>query len=100
MRQMPGPLREAIDPPIADLRLLVDPEPWSRVFVQNLHAFFQRPEVFDRQSTLGNQRSSATFWPDVFVDRGLPWRRFLESGAGHVLALVAIWMGSRLLALQ
>jgi TonB family protein len=30
----------------------------------------------------------------------LPWRRFLQSGAYHLLALVAIWQGSRLLALQ
>jgi TonB family protein len=42
----------------------------------------------------------AAFWPDVFVDRGLPWRRFAQSGAYHVLALVLIWAGSRFLALQ
>src|SRR5580700_582532 len=44
--------------------------------------------------------ATAAFWPDVFVDRGLPWRRFGQSGAYHVLAIVLIWAGSRFLALQ
>ncbi len=44
--------------------------------------------------------ASATFWPDVFVDSGLPWLRFAQSGAYHILALVLIWAGSRFLAMQ
>src|ERR1019366_5425982 len=100
MRETPGAVLEGTEPPVADLRLLVEPEPWPSVFAQNLRAFFQRSEVFNQQSTIGSQQSSATFWPDVFVDRGLPWRRFLESGVCHILALAAIWMGSRMLALQ
>ena len=93
MRQTPGPVLEETEPQVAELHLLVVPEPRSRVFLQNLAAFFQRPEPF-------NQQSSADFWPDVFVNRGLPWPRFLESGVCHALALIAIWMGSRVLALQ
>jgi TonB family protein len=100
MRQTPGTMLEEIEPSVADLRLLVEPEPWSRVFVQNLRGFFQRPEVFNQQSAINNHKSEVAFWPDVFVDRGLPWRRFLQSGACHVLALTLIWAGSRLLALQ
>jgi TonB family protein len=100
MRETPGTVLEETEPPVADLHLLVEPEPWARVFVQNLRAFFQRPAFFNRQSTISNQQSSAAFWPDVFVDRPLPWRRFLESAACHVLALAAIWLGSRFLALQ
>jgi TonB family protein len=90
---------EATEPPVSDLRLLVEPEPWPSVFVQNLRAFFQRSEFFNQQSTINNQQSAA-FWPDVFVHRGLPPRRFLESAACHLLAFAAIWLGSRLLALQ
>lgn len=100
MREAPGPLLEETEPPVADLRLLIEPEAWIRVFVQNLRAFLQPTEVFHQQSTISNQQSLATFWPDVFVDRGLPWPRFLESGACHVLTLAVIWMGSRVLALQ
>ena len=97
MPEAPGPVLEATEPPVADLRLLVEPEPWPRVFVQNLRAFFQRPEALRRRN---HQSASAVFWPDVFVDRGLPWRRFLESGACHVVVLAVIWAGSRFLALQ
>src|ERR1700726_3857178 len=100
MLETPGLLLEETEPPVAELRLLVEPEPWSRVFAQNLRAFFRRPEVFNQQSTIVSHQSSLPFWHEVFVDRGLPWRRFLQSGAYHVLALAMIWAGSRLLALQ
>lgn len=42
----------------------------------------------------------AAFWSDVFVDRGLPWAGFLQSGSYHLLVLIVIWAGSRFLALQ
>ncbi|MGA9308645.1 MAG: energy transducer TonB [Candidatus Sulfotelmatobacter sp.] len=71
MRQAPGPLQEA------------ETEPSS-------------PEL----TLLTIDSAPAAFWPDVFVDRGLPWRRFAQSGAYHILALVSIWAGSRFLALQ
>jgi TonB family protein len=48
----------------------------------------------------GIERAPAVFWPDVFVDRALPWARFLQSGLYHVLALALIWAGSRFLALH
>ncbi len=105
MREGPSLLLEETDSPVADLRLLIEPEPWSRVFIENVRNFFQRTEVFNPQLTFTDhqsedQESESTFWPDVFVDRGLPWRRLLESGACHVLVLAMIWAGSRLLALQ
>jgi TonB family protein len=95
MREALGPLLEETEPPVADLRLLVEPEPWSRIFLQNLRHFFQRSEPGALLES-----APAAFWPDVFVDRELPWRRFVESGAYHVLALAVIWAGSRLLVLQ
>jgi TonB family protein len=94
MREAPDALLEATEPPVADLHLLVEPEPWPRVFVQNLHAFFRPPSPQRLDS------APAAFWSDVFVNRGLPWHRFLQSGACHLLALAMIWAGSRLLALQ
>ncbi len=100
MRRTPGPVLEGTEPPIAELHLLVELEPRSRVFIQNLGAIFQRPVVFNQQLTITRPRSSADFWPDVFVDRGLPWNRFVESAACHLLALIAIWMGSRVLDLS
>src|SRR5271155_4219935 len=78
-----------------DIRLLIAPEPWSRNFLQNLRELFRR-----KQPGLHLESAPAAFWPDVFVDRRLPWGRFLQSGVYHLLALVAIWQGSRFLALQ
>jgi protein TonB len=92
-----GPLELAeTEPPLADLRLLIAPEPRHRVFLQNLRDLFRRRE----DAPLHLQSAPAAFWPDVFVDRQLPWRRFLQSGAYHAMALAVIWAGSRFLALQ
>jgi TonB family protein len=95
MRQAPGPLQVETEAPTPELLFLIAPEPWLRNFLQNLRGLFHRAES-------GPQLESkpAAFWSDVFVDRGLPWRRFLQSGAYHVLALAMIWAGSRFLALQ
>src|ERR1022692_3955504 len=97
MREAPGSLQLAEnEPPAPELVLLIAPEPWSRTFLQNLRDLFPR----HKGRPLQVESAPAAFWPDVFVDRGLPWRRFLQSGACHVLALSLIWAGSRFLALQ
>ena len=56
MPEAPGLLlqEEETETPCADLRLLVEPEPWFRVFLQNLRAFFQRSEVFSQKSAIAN----------------------------------------------
>ncbi len=96
MREAPGTFQMAeTEPPLPDLILLVKPEPKFRVFLQNFRDLFRRREL-----TQPLQSAPAAFWPDVFVDRGLPWRRFFQSGICHVLALALLWAGSRFLALQ
>jgi TonB family protein len=84
------------EPPPRDLRLLVVPESWTRNFVQNLLGVVSRDGLAVQPGDL----TPGTFWPDVFVERGLPWGRFLQSGTYHVLTLVLIWAGSRFVALQ
>jgi TonB family protein len=97
MRQPPGSLQEAqTEPSAPELTLLIASEPRSRIFLQNLRDLFRQPE----SAPLRPESAPAAFWTDVFVDRGLPWRRFGQSSAYHVLALVLIWAGSRFLALQ
>jgi TonB family protein len=95
MREAPGLLQPA-ETEAPELLFLVSHEPRPRLFLQNLRDLFRRPML--RPSRL--ESGPATFWPDVFVDSELPWRRFLESGTYHVLALAMIWAGSRFLALQ
>jgi TonB family protein len=73
---------------------VIKPEPWFSNFLRNLRDLFRDPGPLPLAS------APAAFWPDVFVDRELPWHRFLQSGAYHVLALTLIWAGSRFLALQ
>src|SRR5580692_647348 len=96
MREAPGSVPPAqVEPPARDVRLLIASEPRLRVFLKNFRDLFGAPEAPVRlESAPGN------FWSDVFVYRPLPWSRFVQSGACHVLAVAAIWAGSRFLALQ
>jgi TonB family protein len=103
MNDVPGPnqLREdqiALHPWIhcaLPLRLLVELEPWHRAFLDHFCGVFPARELpLDLDSAPG------AFWPDVFVERGLPWRRFLESGAYHILALALLLGATRFFALQ
>jgi TonB family protein len=97
MRQAPGsPQKAETNLPAPDLLLVIVPESWSRTFLQNLRDLFLQPEP----GPLHLESAPAAFWPDVFVDRELPWRRFLQSAAYHALALAMIWAGSCFLALQ
>jgi TonB family protein len=70
---------------------LVELDSWPRVFFSNLHDL-----VFRRRLSLRLDSAPGAFWSDVFVQRRLPWRRFLESLAYHVLALAALVSFSRL----
>jgi TonB family protein len=96
MRAALGTVLEETEFETPELRLLIAPEPWPLIFLQNLRGLFRMGET----APLHLQSEPAAFWTDVFVERSLPWRRFLESGGYHILALAAIWAGSRFLALQ
>jgi TonB family protein len=77
-------------------RLLVELPSRSRVFFGNLRDIVspRRPPPLELQS------APAPFWHDVFVKRGIPWRRFLDSGACHLIACGLLVGLSRLIALQ
>jgi TonB family protein len=66
--------------------LLVEFEPWHKVFLANLAG----PFVERRRPGLQLVSAPGKFWPDVFVASALPWRRFLESGCYHLVLLAAI----------
>jgi TonB family protein len=101
MREAPGSVQLAepeLPAPelLPELALVIEPESRSRVFLQNLRDLFRKNE----STPLHTDPKPAAFRPDVFIEGELPWRRFLQSGACHVLALAAILAGSRFLALQ
>src|ERR1700676_2290434 len=96
-------MREVLDPPhiqdreqTGDLRLVIPRESWIAGFLENLRGQFTR----DNLTSLPEGTDPAAFWSDVFVELSLPWKRFLQSAAYHVLMLAVIWSGSRFLALQ
>jgi TonB family protein len=97
MREAPELLQAVeTEQPALDLALLIPRDPWLRVFLHNLRDLFRGSEFGAPQL----KSTPAEFWPDVFVDRKLPWPRFAQSGIYHLLLLVAIWQGSQFLALQ
>jgi TonB family protein len=97
MHEAQGSLLEEVEEAsVPELSLLIPVDHWYSNFLENLRDLFQR-----RDSAVSDLKiSPADFWPDVFVEHKLPWRRFAESGAYHLLAIAIIWAGSRFLALQ
>jgi TonB family protein len=69
---------------------LVELDSRPRVFFGNL-----RELIFRRRLSLHLESAPGAFWSDVFVQRRLPWRRFLESLGYHALALAALVSFSR-----
>ena len=96
MRETSNAVLDELDRRPDELRLVVESEPGLRVFAQNLRDLLNPPEAVP----LHVQSQPGDFWPDVFVDGALPWRRLLESGGYHILAIMLILAGSRWLALQ
>src|SRR2546425_11807707 len=92
----PSPLETPFRYKVGELRLLVDLPSRPKAFFGNL-----RDLIFPRTMPHLELRSApAAFWPDVFVKRGLPWSRFLESGGYHVAALALLISLSRFFAMQ
>ena len=82
--------------PAPVLRLLVELPSWTQVFFGNLRDLISPPNI----PQLELQSAPAAFWPDVFVKRGIPWRRFLDSGAVHLVATALLIGFSRLFAMH
>jgi hypothetical protein len=99
MREVLGPILLEETPlryQVRDLRLLVELPSWPAVFFGNLRDVISPPKL----PRLQLRSAPAPFWPDVFVKRGLPWRRFLESGGYHVIALALLVFVSRFVAMH
>ena len=73
--------------PLTAPAFLVNLPPWHTVFLRNFLDLF-RPRT---DSSLPLHSRPGTFWPDVFVTSGLPWKRFGQSGLCHVMFIFALW---------
>ena len=70
--------------PALGLQFQIRLEPRLSALFGNLKALLQRPpEDF--------WLSTAPFWPDVFVERSVPWSSLVESALSHGLMIAAIW---------
>ena len=74
-------------PAAREPRLLVELEPWGRVFLRNVRDLV-RPRTEPLQMLTSRP---APFWPDVFVQAGIPRRPLLQSVLYHVFLIVALW---------
>jgi TonB family protein len=74
------------------LRLLVEHDPASPEFRNELRAVLQ-PAAADQPGNHEDLSDNHEFdmWHDVFVQRPLPWGRFLQSALLHTTALILIW---------
>lgn len=70
-----------------ELRLLTELRPWHRVFFENLGDTILRR----RTSHYWARYPNSEFWPDVFVQSGVSWKRMRLSALGHVLFVLVIY---------
>ena len=90
-------------PPIVEIahpapvpQLLVELPSWRGVFVGNLRDLVSPSQL----PPLELRSAPAPFWADVFVTRPLPWNRFLQSVAYHIVAFGLLVGFTRFFALQ
>ena len=88
MNSLPG-IDESMDASQVELAaptLLTELEPRGQAFRESFAAVFRTPEPISDAGPPGN------FWPDVFVNRRLPWSPFMQSAAFHSGAIALIWV--------
>lgn len=68
------------------LHLLIEPEPWFRVFLRNLGDLF-RPEP----PQVWLSAKPATYWADALVNRPAPWTAIGNSFLCHALGIFAVY---------
>jgi TonB family protein len=81
---------------VREPRLLVELPSWRQVFFGNLRDLLHPPKLAPLRLT----SAPAPFWPDVFVQRRVPWRRFVESVGYHVVAVGSLGLFAHWLVTQ
>ncbi|HEY6307967.1 MAG TPA: TonB family protein [Candidatus Angelobacter sp.] len=75
--------------PIDGLRLVIEPEPWLRIFLHNLGDLF-RPDPPRVWMTAG----PGEYWADAQVHRPVAWMRMLQSYLGHAVVVACVYAGN------
>ena len=72
--------------PERDLRLLIEPEPWRRIFLRNIGDVFRAaPAPIWVSSRPGE------YWADALVNRPVAWSRVRQSFLGHTLVVLVVY---------
>src|SRR5215510_15162 len=72
--------------PRSPIQLLIEPEPWLRIFFRNLGDLF-RPEPPKPWVT----SKPGDYWPDALVHRPAPWAAVAQSLSLHILTAAAVY---------
>jgi TonB family protein len=78
--------------PLTAPTLLVQLEPWHRIFFHNLRDVLWP----HRLPALELRSAPADFWGDVFVHSRLPWTKFGQSALFHAAVILVLWGSARL----
>ena len=81
---------------VREPRLLVELPSWRKVFFDNLRDLLHPPKLAPLRLT----SAPAPFWSDVFVQRRVPWRRFVESIGYHIVAVGSLGLFAHWLVTQ
>jgi TonB family protein len=76
--------------------LLVELPPRRAAFFDNVRELIRPADT----SSIELRSLPGDFWPDVFVQRDLPWRRFLESVGYHIAGLALLVVLTHFFAMQ
>src|SRR5215475_6430060 len=70
--------------PLHEFRLLIEPEPWRRIFLRNLADLFRGspPPAWDSSRP-------GQYWADALVHRPVAWKFMQVSLLAHILVLVS-----------
>src|SRR5262245_8284906 len=75
-----------VEGPVRDLRLLIEPEPWLRLFLRNIGDLFRgEPAPVWVTSRPGE------YWADALVYRPVAWTRVRQSFLGHALVILIVY---------
>ena len=79
-------LNEGVAASARGLGLLIEPEPWLRIFLRNIGDLFRGDPPPVWVSSLPGE-----YWADALVHRPVAWRAARQSFLGHILVIVAVY---------
>ncbi|MBZ5504701.1 MAG: TonB family protein [Acidobacteriia bacterium] len=79
-------INEAVTASDRGLQLVIEPEPWVRIFLRNIADLFRAGPPPAWVTSLPGE-----YWADALVNRPVAWRAVRQSFLGHTLVIVAVY---------